>query len=91
MMMMIMISCADGDAKISCGYNLQHDDDDEYSEDECTMVVMNMVYLLSCADGDAKISCGYNLPARFVISTVGPRWITIIILIIVIIVIITII
>jgi len=26
-----------------------------------------------CADGDAKISCGYNLPARFVISTVGPR------------------
>jgi len=26
-----------------------------------------------CEDGEAKISCGYKLPARFVISTVGPR------------------
>jgi len=29
--------------------------------------------LNGCEDGQAKISCGYNLPARFVISTVGPR------------------
>lgn len=26
-----------------------------------------------CPDGEAKISCGYKLPARYVISTVGPR------------------
>jgi len=26
-----------------------------------------------CEDGEAKISGGYNLPARYVISTVGPR------------------
>ena len=25
-----------------------------------------------CEDGEAKISCGYKLPARYVISTVGP-------------------
>jgi len=29
--------------------------------------------LNGCEDGSAKISCGYQLPARFVISTVGPR------------------
>jgi len=26
-----------------------------------------------CEDGEAKISGGYNLPAKFVVSTVGPR------------------
>jgi len=26
-----------------------------------------------CPDGEAKVSCGYNLPAKYVISTVGPR------------------
>lgn len=29
--------------------------------------------LRGCPDGEAKISCGYNLPAKYVISTVGPR------------------
>ena len=29
---------------------------------------------IRCEDGEAKISCGYKLPARFVISTVGPRF-----------------
>jgi len=28
--------------------------------------------LNGCEDGEAKISCGYRLPARYVISTVGP-------------------
>jgi len=28
--------------------------------------------LNGCEDGEAKISCGYKLPARYVISTVGP-------------------
>jgi len=28
--------------------------------------------LKGCEDGEAKISCGYRLPARYVISTVGP-------------------
>ena len=27
---------------------------------------------IRCEDGEAKISCGYKLPARYVISTVGP-------------------
>lgn len=26
-----------------------------------------------CPDGEAKLSCGYELPAKFVVSTVGPR------------------
>jgi len=26
-----------------------------------------------CPDGEARLSCGYKLPARYVISTVGPR------------------
>jgi len=26
-----------------------------------------------CPDGQARLSCGYKLPARYVISTVGPR------------------
>jgi len=26
-----------------------------------------------CPDGEAKASCGYNLPAKYIISTVGPR------------------
>lgn len=29
--------------------------------------------LRGCPDGEARISCGYNLPAKYVISTVGPR------------------
>jgi len=28
--------------------------------------------IFRCEDGEAKISCGYKLPARYVISTVGP-------------------
>ena len=30
------------------------------------------VLIVRCEDGEAKISCGYRLPARYVISTVGP-------------------
>jgi len=26
-----------------------------------------------CQDGEAKLSCGYKLPAKYIISTVGPR------------------
>ena len=31
-----------------------------------------VVHVFRCEDGEAKISCGYRLPARYVISTVGP-------------------
>ena len=32
------------------------------------------VLIVRCEDGEAKISCGYRLPARYVISTVGPNF-----------------
>ena len=33
---------------------------------------LTLVHVVRCEDGEAKISCGYRLPARYVISTVGP-------------------
>ena len=33
---------------------------------------LTVVHVFRCEDGEAKISCGYRLPARYVISTVGP-------------------
>ena len=30
--------------------------------------------LVACPTGEAKVTRGYNLPAKWVIHTVGPRW-----------------
>ena len=36
------------------------------------MTIHGNLSAVRCEDGEAKISCGYRLPARYVISTVGP-------------------